>query len=68
MVSIHPQFIVDEQQRRQAVILPAAEWDQVVEELEELEDIRAYDKARENPQESIALEQAVREIEEGKVN
>ena len=38
MAPIHPQFIVDDNQRRRAVVLPLAEWEQVVEELEELDE------------------------------
>jgi hypothetical protein len=42
-----------------------AEWEQVVEDLEELDDIRTFDEAKAGPQETIPFEQAVREIEEG---
>ena len=63
-MTIHPQYIVDEQQQRKAVVLPLAEWEQIVAELEELDDIRAYDAAKAGPQEAIPFEQAVREIEE----
>ena len=65
MVTVHPQYVVDENQHRRAVLLPVAEWQKVVEELEELDDIRAYDQAKEFPGESISFEQAVREIQEG---
>ncbi|MBI2907414.1 MAG: hypothetical protein HYX92_07165 [Chloroflexi bacterium] len=65
MLTIHPEYLVDENQRRKAVVLSLAEWQQVVEELEELDDIRAYDKAKSGPQESVPFEQAVREIGEG---
>ena len=63
MVPIHPQFIVDDNQRRQAVVLSLAEWQQVVEELEEIDDIRAYDQAKAWSEEAVAFEEAVREIE-----
>ena len=63
MVTIHPKYLVDEKQRRKAVVLPVAEWERILEELEELDDIRAYDEAKEGPQESIPFEQAVREVE-----
>ncbi len=63
MAPIHPQFIVDDNQRRRAVVLPLAEWEQVVEELEELDDIRAYDQAKAGSQEAVPVEKAVREIE-----
>ena len=46
MVTLHPEFVFDEQQHRKAVLLPVAEWDQIVDELEELDDIRAYDAAK----------------------
>jgi PHD/YefM family antitoxin component YafN of YafNO toxin-antitoxin module len=65
MVVVHPQYVVDEKQHRQAVLISTVEWEQVMEELEELDDIRAYDAAKAGSQESIAFEQAVREIEEG---
>jgi PHD/YefM family antitoxin component YafN of YafNO toxin-antitoxin module len=65
MVTVHPQYVVDENQHPQAVLLPVAEWQQVVEALEELDDIQAYDEAKTNPQEAVAFEQAVRDIQEG---
>lgn len=43
MVSIHPHFIVNRQGCKTAVILSIAEWDAVLDELEQLEDIRDYD-------------------------
>jgi len=46
MVMIHPEYVVDAQQHRKAVLLPVVEWEQIVDELEELDDIRAYDQAK----------------------
>jgi hypothetical protein len=46
------------------VLLPMADWERIVEELDELDDIRAYDEAKAGPQETVPFEQAVREIEE----
>jgi hypothetical protein len=65
MVTLHPEYVVDEQQRRKAVLLSVDEWDQIVDELEELDDIRAFDAAKAGPQESVPFEQAVREIQSG---
>lgn len=62
MVTVHPEYVVDEQQNRKAVLLPAAEWDQIVGELEELDDIRAYDAAKPHVADRLPFEQAVREI------
>jgi PHD/YefM family antitoxin component YafN of YafNO toxin-antitoxin module len=65
MVTIHPEYIVDKDKHPRAVLLPISEWEQVMEELEELDDIRAYDKTKESAEDSIPLDQAVREIQEG---
>jgi hypothetical protein len=63
MVTLHPEYVVDEQQRRKAVLLPLAEWDRIIEDLEELDDIRAFDTAKADSQETVPFEQAVREIQ-----
>ncbi len=64
-------YIVDENGKRVGVILPLAEYERMVEALEEVEDVRAYDEAKaeieRGEDEVIPLEQAVREIEEGRV-
>ena len=65
MVLVRLQYVVDEQQHPQAVLLPLAEWERIVEELEELDDIRACDQAKAGPQEAVPFEQAVREVQEG---
>jgi len=62
MFTVHPEFIFDDNRQPRAVILPMAEWERIVEELDELEDIRAYDEAKAGPQEAIPFDQAVREI------
>ena len=65
MVTFHPQYVVDENQQRKAVLVSLAEWERIVDDLEELDDIRAYDKAKTGPQDTVPFEQAVREIDEG---
>ena len=64
MVIVHPEYVVDAQENRKAVLLPVSEWEQVVEELDELDDIRAFDEAKAGSQDAIPFEQAVREIQE----
>ena len=64
MVTLHPEYVVDDKDKRKAVLLPVDEWERVVDELEELEDIRLYDAAREEAGEAIPFEQAVKEIDE----
>jgi PHD/YefM family antitoxin component YafN of YafNO toxin-antitoxin module len=55
--------VVDDQGTRVAVILDIDEYHKLLEELEELEAIRAYDAARASGDEAIPFEQAVAEIE-----
>ena len=62
MNKVHPEYIVDNKNNKRAVILPFDEWKAILEDLEELEDIRAYDTAKNTEQESIPFEEAVRDI------
>jgi hypothetical protein len=65
MIAIHPEFVVDNDKHPKSVLLPFAEWKQLVEELDELDDIRAYDAAKASAGEKVSLEQAIREIQQG---
>lgn len=58
------QFITDDQGKKLAVILPIKEYNKMVDDLEELEDIRLFDEAKKGKQEFMDAEQAFREIEE----
>lgn len=64
-------YVTDENGKRVEVIMPVEEYERLVEELEELEDVRLYDEAKAEIEcegsEPIPLEQAMREIREGKV-
>ncbi len=57
-------YIVDDKGNRVGVILDIADYYQLLEELEELESIRAYDAAKASDDEAIPFEQAVVEIEQ----
>ena len=67
MIAVHERYLVDGRGRRKAVVVPLAEWARIVEALEDLDDIRAYDAAAAYPSEAVPFEQAVLEIREGKV-
>lgn len=64
MVAMHPQLVQDASNRSTAALLPWEEWQALLEELEELEAIRAYDKAVAEPQEFMAFEDALKELGE----
>jgi PHD/YefM family antitoxin component YafN of YafNO toxin-antitoxin module len=67
MVAVREKYLVDEQGRRKAVVLSLAKWKKMVEALEELEDIRAYDAAERRPSQPVPFEEAVRKLRRGKV-
>lgn len=46
MNSLHPHFITDNSGKRISVVLPMQEYQTIIDELEELEDIRLYDEAK----------------------
>lgn len=67
MLIVHPEYVVDERQKRKAVLLPYGEWQKIVEEMEELDDIRTYDESKAQPSDSVLFDTAVKEIREGKI-
>jgi PHD/YefM family antitoxin component YafN of YafNO toxin-antitoxin module len=46
MLKVHPQYIIDANGEKSLVVLPAKEFDTIMEELEELEDLKLYDEAK----------------------
>ncbi len=63
MVQIKPDFIVDAASRRRAVVLSIDDWQKVLDELDELEDLRLYDLANARDEEEIPFAVAMQEIE-----
>lgn len=62
-LTIHPQFVKDEAGKELGVFLTKSDFDKLLEELEDYEDIKAYDKAKSIPNEEfIPFEQAIEEI------
>jgi len=57
--------LIDKQGNRMAVVLPITTWQEILEALEELDEIREYDAAKQDPSEMIPFEQAVVEINQG---
>jgi len=63
MRDFHPEYIIDSKQNKKSVILPIEEWKEILQAIEELEDMRAYDIAKRNNEEIIPFAQAVEEID-----
>ncbi|AFL73536.1 hypothetical protein [Thiocystis violascens] len=67
-MNVHAEYIVDEHLNKKSVIIPYSEWMEIVEEMEELDDIRAYDQAKQEAgDEVLDFDQAVAEIKAGKI-
>jgi PHD/YefM family antitoxin component YafN of YafNO toxin-antitoxin module len=64
MITLHERFVIDEDGKRTAILLDIEEYNKLLEELEELESIRAFDAAKSSGDEEIPFDQAVAEIEE----
>lgn len=64
MRKIHERFVTDSAGRRTAVLLDMEEYEKLLQELEELESLKAYDAAKSSGDEVIPLEQALAEIDE----
>ena len=59
-------FITDSNGNRIGVILDLERYEELLDAMEELEDIRAFDAAKAVPDTAIPFEQAIREIENGR--
>lgn len=64
MLTINPQYIKDEHGKNSLVVLTTKEFENLMEELEEIEDVRLYDEAKKNDTgERISMEEAFKMIE-----
>ena len=63
MGAVHERFVTDKDGKRIAVLLDMDEYAKLLQELEELESLKAYDAAKSTQAEAIPLEQALAEIE-----
>jgi hypothetical protein len=63
MTHLRENFVVDAKGNRVGVFLPIKDYNKLIEELEERDEIKAYDKAVSRKQEFIPLDQALKQIE-----
>ena len=68
MQTINPQYIIDKKGNRISVVIPVNEFETILEELEELEDIRLFDEAKSNNESSIPIDKAFEMIEANRKN
>ena len=63
MTHLRENFVVDAAGKRIGVFLPIKDYNKLLEELEDLDDIKTYDKAVSRKQTFIPLDQALKQIE-----
>lgn len=66
MGALRQQFITDNNGKKVAVLMPIKEYEKILDELEELEDIRLYDEVKARNEESIPLEQYLKQRQQKK--
>lgn len=59
MAALKEQFLIDEQGNKIGVFLPISVYNEMMDSIEELEDIRLYDEVKALGEESISFEQYV---------
>lgn len=63
MTKYNPQYITDSNGQKLSVILSMEDFKAIMEELEELEDIKFYDEAKKSNEPSIPIDDAFKMIE-----
>ncbi len=63
MIAVNPKYIVDNEGKKISVILPIKDFKAIMEELDELEDIKLYDEAKKSNEPSTPIDIAFKKIE-----
>jgi PHD/YefM family antitoxin component YafN of YafNO toxin-antitoxin module len=63
MTALNEKYVINEKGERVSVLLDWQEYRRLLEELEELESIRAFDAAKASGGEAVPFEQAIEEME-----
>lgn len=66
MVRLNENFVVDKEGHKIGVFLDIESYRKLLEELEELDEIRAYDTAKASRDSALPFDQAVTKIEQGR--
>lgn len=63
MLTLHPQYITDINGLKLSVVLPMTDFKAILEQLEELEDVKLYDEAQLKDETSLPIDEAFSIIE-----
>jgi len=64
MQQLNPQYITDEKGNKISVVLPIKDFEAMLEQLEELEDIRMFDESGESDEPTVSIDEAFKIIED----
>jgi hypothetical protein len=62
MLTLKPQYITNDSGKKISVVLPIKDFKVIVEQLEELEDIRLYDAAKKSKEPSLDVDSAFKKL------
>jgi len=63
MGALPKQFLVDDTGKKVSIVLDIREYQHILEQLEELEDIQLYDEGKKNQKSAIPMDEAFKAIE-----
>ncbi len=63
MIELHPQYVINGEGKRVGVLLDISEFERLLEELENEQDVQAVRRAIASGEQGAPLEQAIAEIE-----
>lgn len=63
MITVKPQYITDNTGKKISVVLPMKDFEALMEELEDLEDIKLYDEAKKSNEPGLPIDEAFKIIE-----
>jgi hypothetical protein len=66
MHKVNPKFITDNKGKKISVVLPMKDFEALMEELEDLQDIKLYDEAKKYNEPSLPIDEAFRIIEKNR--
>jgi hypothetical protein len=57
---VKPQYITDENGKKISVILPVSEYDRIIQELEDIDDVKLYDEVKNLREPSTSFDEYVK--------
>ncbi len=62
VLTLNPQFITDKKGKKLSVVFSIKEYNKLLEEMEELEDVKLYDEAKSRKNEFVPIDEAFKQI------